>query len=229
MTPNEIASTIENNVTDALSGAILNRAISTEQIEGEVDLLREKLAFEQLKAGKIDLKYFLQNIDSLQLTCRDFTKDCGALKSGDQLPSIKIPKLMATQDDSQIEYIGIANKQKRFLIYYDVDDIINHSRRLKTSNSPFVWVDLTPDRDDLVTAYFFNLGKYNDLKYVDIRAAFAKPMQIKPLDPDYLYKEYPAPGYIQEMIISTLSERYIRYYRQLNVNATPNTATDPIV
>ena len=42
-------------------------------------------------------------------------------------------------------------------------------------------------------------------------------------------KEYPAPGLIQEMIISILSERYIRYYRTLQVpNNGPNTQTDPV-
>lgn len=229
MTANELSSTIINNVTDALSGAILNRAITTDQIEGEIDLLREKLFFEQLKTGKVDLKYFLQNIDSIQLTCRDLTKDCGALPSQNQIPSIKIPKLAATQNDSQIEYLGLANKQKKFIVYYDTDDIINHSRRMKTSSSPFAWVDLTPDHDDLITIYFFNLDKYNNLKFVDIRAIFAKPTQVKPLDPDYLYKEYPAPGYIQEMIISTLSERYLRYYRQLNLPNQANNQQDNVI
>jgi hypothetical protein len=229
MTLNEISSTIENNISDALSGAIANRATSTEQLEAEVDLLREKLVFEQLKAGKIDLKYFLQNIDSIKLECRDFVKDCGAWKSGDSLPSIKIPKLLATANDSQIEYIGIANMHRGFKVYYDVEDIRMHKYRLKTANSPFAWVDMTPDGDDMVTIYFFNFNKYDGMKFVSIRAAFASPLNVKPLDPLLREKEYPAPGFMQEMIISTLTERYIRYYRQLNVPAQPNTQTDNVV
>jgi len=228
MTSNEMASTVENNVSDALSGAILNRAITVQQISAEIDLLREKLAYEQLKTGKIDLKYFMQSLNTLPLVCRDFVRDCGAIKSGDSVPSIRIPKLMATQDNTQIEYIGLANKQKRFITYFDIDDISNHKFRLKTAHSPFVWVDLTPDDDNMIALYFFNLGKYATLKYVDVRAAFAKPTELKPLNPELDAQEYPAPGYIQEMIITTLSERYIRYYRQLNVNTQPNTQTDPI-
>lgn len=231
MTTSKISSTIENNVSDALSGAILNRAVSTEQIEGEIDLLREKLAYDQIKTGKIDIKYFMQSINSLPLICRDFNRECGGIKSGESVPSIRIPKLMATQDNSQLEYVGLANKQKRFTVYYDIDDISNHKYRLKTSHSPFVWVDLTPDNDDMIALFFFNLGKYNTLKYVDVRGAFSKPTQLNMLDPEADEKEYPAPGYIQEIIISTLSERYIRYYRQLNIPGgnLPNTQQDNII
>ena len=135
MTSNEIASTIENNVSDALSGAILNRAVSYQQMLGEIDLLREKLAAEQVRTGKIDIKYFIQSLSLQPLVCRDFTRDCGIIKSGESVPSIRIPKLMAMQDNTQLEYVGLANKQKRFIVYYDIDDISNHKFRLKTSHS----------------------------------------------------------------------------------------------
>ena len=73
------------------------------------------------------------------------------------------------------------------------------------------------------------MGQYGTLKYVDVRGAFAKPSTIAPLNPEDDEKEYPAPGIIQEMIISILSERYIRYYRTLQVpNNGPNTQTDPV-
>lgn len=229
MTLREIASTIENNVSDALSGANVNRALPRTQIEGEIDLLREKLAFDLIRAGKIDLKYFLQNIDSLPLICRDLTKDCGSLKFGEQIPSVKLKKLLALGDNSQIEFVGLANKQKRFTIYYDVDDISNHKFRLKTAHVPFVWVDLTPDGNDDITLYFFNLDKYDGLKYVDVRAAFAQPVNVKPLDPMFDEKEYPAPGYIQQLIIDTLTNKYLEYYRKGNIPNLPNTQTDPIV
>jgi len=228
MTTSQIASTIENNVSDALSGAILNRAVTYDQIYGEIDLLREKLAYDQIKTGKIDIKYFMQSLPLQNLVCRDLTRGCGIIKSGESVPSIRIPKLMAMQDNSQLEYVGLANKQKRFITYYDIDDISNHKYRLKTPESPFVWVDLTPDNDDMIALFFFNLGQYNALKYVEVRGAFAKPTNVMPLNPEEDEKEYPAPGVIQEMIISTLSERYIRYYRQLNVMPTPNTQSDPI-
>lgn len=229
MTTIEIASTIENNVSDALSGAVLNRAVSTSQIRGEIDLLREKLASEQIKSGKIDIKYFMQSLPLQALVCRDFTRGCGIIKSGESIPSIRIPKLMSIQDNSQLEYVGLANKQKRFIVYYDIDDISNHKFRLKTAHSPFVWVDLAADNDDMIVLYFFNLGKYGTLKYVDIRGAFAKPTTVAPLNPEEDEKEYPAPGIIQEMIISIMSERYIRYYRQLNSNGVPNTQQDNII
>ena len=228
MTLDELASTIDNNVSDALSGAILNRAISQQQIEGDIDLLREKLAYDQIKTGKIDIKYFMQSLNTQPLICRDFVRDCGAVKSGEGVPSILIPKLMATQDNSQIEYIGLSDKSKRFITYYDIDDISNHKFRLKTAHSPFVWIDLTADEDNMICVYFFNLGPYATLKRVDIRAAFARPSLLKPLDPSLSETEYAAPGYIQSIILDTLTNRYIEYYRKLNIPNQPNNQQDNI-
>jgi hypothetical protein len=229
MTQLEISSTILNNITDALSGAINSRALSIAQVNGEVDLLREKLLYDQLRAGKIDIKYFMQNINTIPLVCRDLVRDCGAAKSGESVPSILIPKLISTQDNSQIEYVGLANKQRRFITYYDIDDISNHKFRLKTSHSPFAWVDLIPDEDNNIAIYFFNLGQYATLKFIDIRAAFSKPSELKPLDPSIEEQEYAAPGNIQDLIITTLTERYVRYYRQMNVMNLNNDQQDKII
>jgi hypothetical protein len=80
----------------------------------------------------------------------------------------------------------------------------------------------------MIALYFFNMGEYSTLKYVDVRGAFAKPTIVAPLDPMFEFKEYPAPGYIQSMIITTLTETYLRYYRQLNIPNQPNTQQDNV-
>jgi hypothetical protein len=226
MTGQEIASTILNNVKDGLSGIVTSSAISYGQIESEIDLVRAKLFFDQERSGKLEVRNFIQEIPNLHLTCRDLTADCN-ISSGEGMPSVKIPKVLVTQTNNALAFVGFANKSRSFTVYYDVDDIINHKYRLKTAKAPFCWVDMSPDKDDLFTLFFFNLGQFDSLKYVTIRGAFESPYKVSPLDPLFDQKEYPAPAYIQEMIITTLTERYLRYYRSLNILSTPNTQTDP--
>jgi len=78
----------------------------------------------------------------------------------------------------------------------------------------------------MITLWFFNLGKYNPLRFVSVRAAFEHPTNINLDDPTRLEKEYPAPGHMQNAIIDTLAEKYVRYFRQLQVPTPPNTQTD---
>jgi hypothetical protein len=78
------------------------------------------------------------------------------------------------------------------------------------------------------TLYFFNLGKFNPLKYVSIRAIFNHPSSVLPFDPQYLDREYAAPAHMQMAILDAVTEKYIRYYRQMHTVPQPNTQTDNI-
>ena len=233
MTPNQITSTIRNNIADGLSGAIANHAYSLEQMLAEVDLLRAKLLYEYIGAlgtKKVNLKYHMQTMDPLLVECRDFAlipSECN-LPSGLTVPSIKVPKIMATPDDSGVGYLGYIDRSKNFTFYSNVNDITNHKRRVYTSSTPYAWSDMTTDDRGLMTILLFNMGEYNPLSKILFTGLLDQPRSILTLDPDALDKEYPAPAGFQEDIIVRLSERYIRYYRQLNVMQPANTQTDPI-
>lgn len=227
MTINEITSAIRNRVADGLSGNISNQAYSLDQLNDEVDLQRADFTHKYSGTNKLNTKYLLQTIDSICLECRDLSKDC-VLKSGDQVPSIKIPQLLSTFDDSAIEFIGLVNKQEAFKVYYSTDEIRNHQYRRHTKHKPFVWVDNTLDDESMITLYFFNMGNDNPLQYVSIRAMFERPTWVSKIDPVFDEKEYPAPAHMQNSIIDALTEKYVRYFRQLNIPTQPNTQTDNI-
>ena len=80
----------------------------------------------------------------------------------------------------------------------------------------------------MFTIYLFNFGKFNALKWLKIRAVFESPNKVSSLDPTSKYKEYSAPGHVQNQIIDMLTEKYVRYFRQLNIPQTPNTQSDPV-
>jgi hypothetical protein len=144
------------------------------------------------------------------------------------VPSIKIPPLSSVFGDKAIEFLGLVNMQESFAVYFSPDDIRNHKYRIKTNKRPFAWVDLASDKNGQQTIYFFNLGKFNPLKFVKLRAIFSHPSSVNSDNPNSLDMEYPAPDYMQDAILDVLTEKYIRYYRQLNVPSVPNQQNDII-
>jgi len=228
MTLNEIASSIRNRVADGLSGNISNQAFSLQQLMDEIDLTRADFTHKYSFTSKLDPKYLIQEISALKVECRNLSKDCQIKAPGADVPSVKIPKIMPLFGDNGIEYIGLHNLQENFSIYYSPQDVNNHSVRIKTRHRPFAWVDVSPDPQGMNTIYFFNFGKNNPLKFVKIRGIFEHPSRVYADIPNGVDMEYAAPLHMQNAIIDTLTEKYVRYFRQLNVPATPNTQTDNI-
>jgi hypothetical protein len=228
MTHNEIASTIRNRVADGLSGNISDQAFSLEQLKDEIDLVRADLAHKYVTNFKLDHKYLVQEIDVLQIICRNLSEDCQIQEPCGELPSIKIPKIMPTFGDKSIEYLGLINMQESFQVYYDVEDIKNHRVKIKTRHRPFAWVDLAPDHNDMHTIYFFNLGKYNSLKFVKLRGIFEHPGRVNNDKPSPFDVEYPAPLYMQNMIVDIITEKYVNFFRKLNIPSLPNQQTDQV-
>jgi hypothetical protein len=228
MTHNELASAIRNRVGDALSGNLNNQAYSLEQLHEEIDLTRGTFINKYINTSKLDPKFLVQEIDTLPIICRNLSEDCFIQDPAGSVPSIKIPPLSSVFGDKAIEFLGLVNMQESFAVYFSPDDIRNHKYRIKTNKRPFAWVDLASDKNGQQTIYFFNLGKFNPLKFVKLRAIFSHPSSVNSDNPNSLDMEYPAPDYMQDAILDVLTEKYIRYYRQLNVPSVPNQQNDII-
>jgi len=231
MTANELTSAIKNRIYDGLSGNISNQSISNDQLFDEIDLVRADFVNKYSMTAKLNTKYLLQSLENLELKCTSlaYSSKCDAFRhSNDEVPALEVPVLLATPDDSAIEFLGLTNKQEKFPVYYDTSDILNHRVRIRTANKPFVWVDTTINANGMNTLYFFNLGKFNPLKFVSLRAMFSHPSSVIPFDPEYIDREYAAPAHMQMAILDAVTEKYIRYYRQMNAELQPNIQSDNI-
>lgn len=233
MTLNELSSAIRTSISDGLSGNITNAAYSLELIEDEIDLTRASIVEALRKTNKeVDKSLLMQTLDRLCIECRDIGNnginggEClSRVNTGNNIMSVKIPAIVG----KNANYIGTVDKMNAFKIYFDTEDLVNHKYRFKTNKAPFVWVDLASrDSAGMLTVYFFNLGKYNPLKYVSVRGVFENPYSALTLNPDYGEIEYPAPLHIQDMIIDRIVNKYINYYRKLNILPLSNTQSDPV-
>jgi len=234
MTLNEITSTIRNRVADALSGNISNQAFSLEQLEEEVDLERSSIVYKYSTSNiKLNPNFLYQTVDRLKVNCINLSDGggglpCGIIIPNSSVPATKIPPISATVLNDAVEYFGLMNKQEKFIVYFDTDSMLNHKYRVKTSKKPFIWIDTTIDSNGDMTAYLLNTDQYFNLKFMSIRAIFEHPSRVNRDEAGYGDREYPAPGHIQNSIIDSLTEKYVRYFRQMNIPPLPNTQSDPV-
>lgn len=229
MTHLELSSAIRNRVANGLSGSIADQALSVEQLMDEIDLLRADFAHKYSNGSKLDPTFLVQEPNTLfKIVCRNMAPGCGIPAWGDNVASIKIPKLMPLFGDKSIQYLGLDNMQEAFAVYFHPEDIRNHRVRIKTRNRPYGWVDTAPDGNDLQTIWLFNLGSYNPLQFLKLRAVFEHPSKINIDSLGGLDKEYPAPLHMQNAIVDVLTEKYVKYFRQLNIPSLPNTQSDPV-
>ena len=229
MTLNQITSAIRNRVADGLSGNISSQAFSILQLEDEVDLTRMSLLFDLSTQGiKLNKKFLYQTKDGLALECMDISQSGCGIAAGEEVRGVKIPAIISTIGDDAVEYFGTMDKRNNFITYFDLDSANNHKRRILTKNKPFIWVDTEVDENGHMTAYLLNMNKYDGLRYLSIRGIFSYPNTLKGSIEDFEDREYPAPGHLQNKIIDTLTEKYVRYFRQLNIPPQPNTQSDNV-
>jgi hypothetical protein len=244
MTQKEMASAILNRLTDALSGAVSNLSISEDQVFDEIDLQRADLIHKYDGTKKLDTAFLEQTVCDIEVICRPCAKACrilpetffpktgadtistglssfgssgGKISLEPEIPSLKIPKLLSGFDRKSLSYVGLSNKREDFIVYFDMNSIGIHKRRMRTKHAPFAWVDTNTCSENMMTIYLFNLGKYNSIKFLTVRGMFEHPAYLHSLDPKLRDREYPAPGHLKNMIIDALTEKYVRYYRQANV------------
>lgn len=221
MTLAEIASTIKNHVVDGLNG-ISSVSFSTAQLQEEVILTTSAVIVKLVAQGLLDLNKLTQRIDGIRIECKDLSANC-QVESELGAPHFLIPNVNRVVREP-ITFLGTLDGELSFKVYYD-KDYRYHKYRLATARQPFAWVSTTPDADGMHDVFLFNLGKYNELKFISIEAMFDNPNNIlkTPYYEQFSSSEFYAPGYIQQEVIDTITQKYVSYYRQLHLSQKPNT------
>jgi len=214
---------------DGLKGEIKNTSYSVSQLISEAFLLRSRLIYEESKKGKKDFTAFYQTFDSIPIKEIDISVNSD-IKSGICTSYIEFPSIASTLSEIAIEYIGLNNKDidaKTFSLYYD-DRFKTHQNKLRVSKKTFVYVDTDVDTNGLIKAFLYNINKYKDEKYLSVRGIFDNPMVFLGNDccVDLLKEEFPAPGWMQDVIIERLSMVMVEQYRKMNIPEFSNKQTD---
>jgi len=222
----KLGSAIRNHIGDGLSGEIPDTSYSREQLIDEAFLYRNRLIYELSKTAGFDLTPFYQTLDSVPIEELDLSQH-RIIKSGICRSYVKIPVLAPTFTSLSIEYIGPVSKSKSFKIYYDTK-FNDHSGRMRTARKPFTYVDMNSGSKGYINSLLFNLDEIKNLRYLTVRGVWANPMLLKTFGccEDMEDMEFPAPGYIQDMIIEKIVKDYVRQYRQMNIPEFPDRQID---
>ena len=136
----------------------------------------------------------------------------------------KIPKVVAIQGSNPVRFFGPKDMGESYVVYTNPEQVKNHKYKRVTKDRPFGYIDLARMSENQNDFYIFNLEQLPSMK---MHVIISDP--VKYLESQSLFSrgiEFPAPRSMQALMIKTVTEDYIRYYRGLNPGAQPDTKTD---
>ena len=216
MTQREIASAIQNNVSNGLKG-VANFSYSMDQIMDEI-AVEWNVAIDQLsKQPGFNYYDYLQTITCIPVDCEDLAKCC--IETGlDKIKHFEIPKVRNIFSLDTI-VIGPASKTMTYKVYLDVMMVRHGTTSFLTGNMPFIYLDPTVNRNGKFDGFIINAPKHLD--YLFVQAVFDNPWDVQ--EYDCCSGEFSIDKTIAKIIIQQITERYLRYYTRLHQQ--PNTGT----
>ena len=212
-----ITSTIYDNVISGLSGINVNNRFTMDQIED--DVIRERLGIikEYSLKDLIPKKDLLMSINCIDVDCRSIERCCLSPEEATMVRHAEVPQILNDFGAEAVEFLGSIDRVYNFTLYTDLG-WRNHKYRRRGADKPYVWIDTTPNENNMNDVFIFNAPLINTLS---ISAIFKDPRQVQDFsccgpEDNWNY------SFLDKDIISRVTEKYIRYYRQGATAHTPN-------
>lgn len=203
-----------------LRGATVNVNFTLEQIEDAI--IQERLSVIKMYAAKnlLPLKDLMYAIRCIPVDCESLDRCC-CDPSKEKVKHIEIPQIYNDIGQQSVDFMGSTDGQVEYVVYTD-NTYKRHKYRRRGANNPYVWIDVTPNKHNMYDAFIFNAPPM--LRMMTIRII---PKDIRQLSryeccsDDEIYNI----NFIDTEIEKNLTEKYIRYYRQMALAITPNDQT----
>lgn len=217
----KIASAIQNDVVSGLRGYHTNMSMSMEQLKDEIVEERLLILKEYSLKGILPLKDLYISINCVQVDCKDIERcRCNNDDKCFSTPTahFEIPQIVNDYGSLAIDYIGSSDRQIPFVFYTSSTAFRYHKYRKRGKNKPYVWIDTTPNENGMYDCFIFNAPL---LAQISISAIFK---DIRQLDKYSCCTENVDNNYtfIDTEVRKRLTEKKIRYYRQLAAQLLPN-------
>ena len=217
----KLASAIRNDVVAGLRGYHTNLSMSMEQLCQDIVDERLQILKEYSLKGSLPLKDLYLSINCIQVDCKNIERcRCNTYDACSEQPiaHFEIPQIVNDYGNLSIDYIGSTDRQLPFLFYTSSTAFRYHKYRKRGKNKPYVWIDTTPNENGMYDCFVFNAPL---LDRVSISAIFKDLRQLDKfecctdLQDDNM-------TFINNEIKKRLTEKKIRYYRQLAAPNLPN-------
>lgn len=217
----KLASAIRNDVVSGLRGYHTNMSMSMEQLMDDIVDERLQILKEYSLKGILPAKDLYLSINCVDVDCKDLERcRCNTQSNDCVTPTahFEIPQILNDYGDLSIGYIGSTDRMNSFIVYTSPTLNGYHKYRKRGKNKPYVWIDTTPNENGMYDCFVFNAPL---LSQVSVVAIFKDLRQLEgysccsDLQDDNM-------TFINNEIKKRLTEKKIRYYRQLAASNLPN-------
>lgn len=216
---NKLASAIYNDVITGLAGITSTPAMSIDQLEDDIIDERLQIIKEYAARNLVPRNDLLMSINCIQLDCMSLDKcPCGDKTYTKPELHFEIPQIINDFGAEAVEFIGSVNRLEFFKVYTNTSFQF-HKYLKRGASRPYVYIEPTPNSNNMYDAWVFGAPL---LKTLSVIAIFKDPRQLMQYDcckGDDI-ENY---SFISAEIKKRLTEKKIRYYRQLATPITSNT------
>lgn len=215
----KLASAVYNDVVSGLQGYHHNPSISMEQLEDDIVDERLQILKEYSLRGTLPVKDLLVSINCINVDCKDLDRcRCREQFCADPVAHFEIPQIYNDYGAQAIDYIGSTDRMIPFRYVTSPMENIYNKYRKRGKSKPYVYIDTTPNENGMYDCFIFGAPM---IKQITVVAIFKDLRQLEnyaccaDLDDDNF-------SFINNEIKRRLTEKKLRYYRQLAMPAKPN-------
>ena len=172
----KLSSAIYNDIMSGLRGYSSTPTMSLEQLEDDCVDERLQIIKEYFIKGLVPKKDLLMTIPCIEVDCKNIERcRCNASPCDTLTAHFEIPQLLTEFGEDGIEYIGATDMSNPFIYYTNPIVMKYHKYRVRGKNKPYVWIDITPNENNMYDCFVFNAPL---LKKVTVVAILKDPRQL---------------------------------------------------
>lgn len=217
----KLASAIRNDVVSGLRGYHHNMSMSIDQLYDDIIDERLQIIKEYQLKGLVPIQDLVLSINCIEVDCKDLER-CSLCKNNADCPKpiahFQIPQLILGYGINPISYLGTTDRMNQFQYYTTTNFSYYKKYKRRKNNKPFVFIDIAPNENGMLDCFLFNSPL---LKQVSVVGIFKDPRQLEQYSccQDLSDDNF---TFLNNEIKKRLTEKKIRYYRNLQAPIIPN-------
>lgn len=227
----KLASMVVNNVRSGLVGFTANPSLSYQLVEDEIILTRQNMIKKYILKNVIPKHEFMLTIRCIPVDCKDIER-CNCFSGcGTPMAHFQIPQIFTDLGNGLlIGYLGSIDMQRPFIVFTDATTLRYSTYSRRGHNYPRVWIDTTPNCNNLNDGYIWNAPL---IKAITISAIFKDPRQIEDFICNTCNNKENGLDFITSCddmvtnmnfmdteIVGIVTDKFIKYFKQLRESDT---------
>jgi hypothetical protein len=215
---NKLASAIYNDIVGGLNGICSTPNLSIVQLEDDIVDERLQVILEFNQKNILPRNSLLATLSCIKTDTKSLDRSPTGIKYTKSQMHFEIPQVPIDNGIEFIEYCGSIDRECQFTVYTNTS-YQYHQYLKRGSHRPYVYVEPTPNENNLYDCWAYQCPF---LKQVMVTFIPKDPRQIELFD-NNLPEDYDNFSAISNEVKKRVTEKKLRYYRQLAGIPTPNT------